>query len=300
MKSYAVLFVPALIGYLVVASLCVTYAFAQTSLASAAGQQSSESIQETPTEDAVSETTSNTSPPVLPVQYGVASWYGRAFHGRPTASGEPFDMAQITAAHRSAPLGTQALVTNLDNGQAVRVRINDRGPWKRGRLLDLSYGAAQRIGMLQAGSARVKVEFLPETKTAERSPREGELSREAERAGSGHDEPVATALPATFFEPDAAQRERQRTVYGQTAQARVGSVRWFAVQAGTFGDLNDAVQLQKALMAYHPTVWINSMDDGSQLLHRVRIGPFANRDEAERVARYMAGQGFGLGMIVLQ
>ena len=93
------------------------------------------------------------------VQYGLAAWYGQKWHGRRTASGEPFDMYQLTAAHRTVPFGTHALVTNLDNGQRVRVRINDRGPAIASRLLDLSYEAARRLDIVRAGWARVKVEF---------------------------------------------------------------------------------------------------------------------------------------------
>jgi rare lipoprotein A len=100
-------------------------------------------------------------PPPSPaqVQYGLASWYGHELHGRRTASGEPFDMYQLTAAHRTAPFGTYAVVTNLDNGQQVRVRINDRGPSRANRLMDLSYEAARQLAMVRAGTARVKVEF---------------------------------------------------------------------------------------------------------------------------------------------
>lgn len=100
-------------------------------------------------------------PPPAPaqVQYGLASWYGRELHGRRTASGEPFNMYQLTAAHRTAPFGTYAVVTNLDNGQRVRVRINDRGPSRANRLMDLSYEAARQLDIVRAGTARVKVEF---------------------------------------------------------------------------------------------------------------------------------------------
>lgn len=93
------------------------------------------------------------------VQYGLASWYGRERQGRRTASGEPFNMYHLTAAHRTVPLGTYVLVTNLDNGQQVRVRINDRGPAQASRLLDLSYAAARQLDMVRLGRARVKVEF---------------------------------------------------------------------------------------------------------------------------------------------
>jgi hypothetical protein len=88
---------------------------------------------------------------------GRASWYGSDFQGSPTASGEPFDMNGLTAAHRSLPLGSRALVRNLENDRTVVVKINDRGPYHGNRVLDLSYGAAREIDMLPAGSARVEI-----------------------------------------------------------------------------------------------------------------------------------------------
>ncbi|HEX9942849.1 MAG TPA: septal ring lytic transglycosylase RlpA family protein [Thermoanaerobaculia bacterium] len=88
---------------------------------------------------------------------GQASWYGSDFQGSPTASGEPFDMNGLTAAHRTLPLGSRALVRNLENDRAVVVKINDRGPYHSGRVLDLSYGAAKEIGMDRSGSARVEI-----------------------------------------------------------------------------------------------------------------------------------------------
>lgn len=88
---------------------------------------------------------------------GVASWYGSDFHGSPTASGEPFDMNALTAAHRTLPLGTYARVKNLDNGRTVVVRINDRGPHARRRTIDLSYAAAREIAMINTGMAPVEV-----------------------------------------------------------------------------------------------------------------------------------------------
>jgi rare lipoprotein A len=91
---------------------------------------------------------------------GIASWYGSKFHGRRTSSGEPYDMHLATAAHKSLPLPTYAEVTNLDNGRKVIVKINDRGPFKDGRIIDLSYGAALRLGMIPTGTARVEVRAI--------------------------------------------------------------------------------------------------------------------------------------------
>ncbi|MBL4063242.1 septal ring lytic transglycosylase RlpA family protein [Acinetobacter baumannii] len=91
-------------------------------------------------------------------QTGMASWYGRQFHGRKTASGETFDMNALTAAHRSLPLNCYIRVTNKDNGKSVVVKVNDRGPFHGNRVLDLSYGAAKRLGITNAGTAKVSIE----------------------------------------------------------------------------------------------------------------------------------------------
>ena len=94
------------------------------------------------------------------VQEGIASYYADQFHGRRTANGEIFDMHALTAAHRTLPFNTRVRVTNLDNGRAVVVRINDRGPFVKGRIIDLSYEAARVVGMIGPGTARVRLEVL--------------------------------------------------------------------------------------------------------------------------------------------
>jgi rare lipoprotein A len=94
------------------------------------------------------------------VQFGVASWYGGEFHGRPTSSGEIYDMNQLTCAHNTLPLGTVVMVTNLENGRTLELKVNDRGPFVKERILDVSYAAAQMLGMWEKGTAPVKVEVL--------------------------------------------------------------------------------------------------------------------------------------------
>ena len=91
-------------------------------------------------------------------QTGVASWYGRQFHGRKTASGDTFDMNELTAAHRSLPLNCYIRVTNKENGKSVVVKVNDRGPFHGNRVVDLSYGAAKRLGITNTGTAKVNIE----------------------------------------------------------------------------------------------------------------------------------------------
>jgi rare lipoprotein A len=94
------------------------------------------------------------------VQYGIASWYGEEFHGRPTSSGEVYDMYQLTCAHNTLPLGTMVMVTNLENGRSLELKVNDRGPFVKERIIDLSYAAAQMLGMLEKGTTYVKVEVI--------------------------------------------------------------------------------------------------------------------------------------------
>ena len=95
-----------------------------------------------------------------PYQIGTASWYGEIFDGKPTASGEPYDMYDMTAAHLTLPMGSYVRVTNLRNGRAVVVRVNDRGPIVPGRIIDLSYGAAQALQFKQRGLQRVRLDLV--------------------------------------------------------------------------------------------------------------------------------------------
>jgi peptidoglycan lytic transglycosylase len=100
-------------------------------------------------------------PKVKPYQVGTASWYGEKFEGKPTASGEPYDMYDMTAAHLTLPIGSYVKVTNLHNGKAVVVRVNDRGPIVPGRIIDLSYGAAQALQIRHRGLQRVRLDLVP-------------------------------------------------------------------------------------------------------------------------------------------
>jgi rare lipoprotein A len=101
---------------------------------------------------------------ITKTQTGVASYYNDKHHGKKTASGEIYHKAKLTAAHRTLPFGTEVKVTNLTNGKSVTVRINDRGPYAKGRLIDLSKLAAQEIGLMKMGIAKVKLEYsLPQT-----------------------------------------------------------------------------------------------------------------------------------------
>ncbi|MBT8422594.1 MAG: septal ring lytic transglycosylase RlpA family protein, partial [Gammaproteobacteria bacterium] len=132
-------------------------------------------------------------------QRGVASWYGKKFHGRQTSNGERYDMYRMTAAHKTLPLPTNVKVTNLDNGRSVIVRVNDRGPFVKGRIIDMSYAAAQALDMTQAGTARVEVVALDTSYTgaiAAVSATQPAAGKSAETAARAPADPVMTDLPA--------------------------------------------------------------------------------------------------------
>lgn len=119
------------------------------------------------------------------VETGIASWYGSDFHRKRTANGELFDMNRVSAAHRTLPLPSMVRVTNLENGRALNVRVSDRGPFAKDRIIDLSRKAAQLLGFYDKGTARVRVEVLAEESRA--------LAREAQRKGLIGDDPVTLA-----------------------------------------------------------------------------------------------------------
>jgi len=139
--------------------LAIVFLIASLGAGAAQGPNNSESGNSPSTNHARS-TRSRRQHPAKPFQVGTASWYGSQFEGKPTASGEPFDMYDLTAAHPSLPLGTYVRVTNLRNGNAVVLRINDRGPVVEGRIIDVSYNAAQVLGFTVQGLQRVRLDLV--------------------------------------------------------------------------------------------------------------------------------------------
>jgi rare lipoprotein A len=136
------------------------------SLGAAQGNSGSDHDRSSPTQHRpIPATKSKVLKKAKPYQVGTASWYGSYFEGKETASGEPYNMYDLTAAHMTLPLGTFVKVTNLRNGKAVVVRVNDRGPVVDGRIIDLSYSAAQVIGMKSRGIQRVRLDVVPEPET---------------------------------------------------------------------------------------------------------------------------------------
>ncbi len=189
-------------------------------------------------------------------QTGLASWYGKRFHGKKTATGETYDMYGMTAAHPTLPIPSYVKVTSLDTGKSVIVRVNDRGPFHSGRVIDLSYTAAYKLGLLQKGSGRVSVESV--------GPEIGAVTPLAAI------EPIKTAPLAP--ETELAPRNEPR----QAAAPAAG----IYVQLGAFGNLENARKLlaraREALSI--PAEQLQIALIGS--LHRVNLGPFADRHEA--------------------
>jgi rare lipoprotein A len=195
----------------------------------------------------------------------MASWYGKEFDGLPTASGETFRPEKISAAHRTLPLGTVVDVTNEKNGKTLRVRINDRGPFIAGRILDLSKAAAQEIASVGDGVVPITLRVVTL----------GDNSRV--RAGSDEPPPVTVANTATRPESGALS-------------VQVGA---FAVQAGAFGDQTNAVRLRDRLATRYPNPFIEEYGG----LKRVKFGPYRTREEAD-AARESLGE-IGLAGIVV-
>lgn len=174
-------------------------------------------------------------PPTRPVglgeaEVGLASWYGSEFHGRRTSSGEIYDMHQLTAAHRELPLGTWILVTNLDNGRSVEVRVNDRGPFVPDRILDVSYGAGRLLGMLGPGVVPVRV-VVTRPPTGDGGATLGLPPRFTVQVGSFVSLDKARALERSLADGFPEAEVVRRTVGGET---------YFRVWVGDFQRRTDA------------------------------------------------------------
>lgn len=178
---------------------------------------------------------------------GIASWYGSKFHGRRTSSGEAFDMHRFTAAHRTLPLPSYVEVTNLANGRSLVVRVNDRGPFKKNRLIDLSYAAAARLGFADQGTARVEVRAVGPG-TASRAAGRG-LSDEARDTSDG-----VWLQAGAFRDAGNAERLRQRLADAGLApvevqEARSGDDTLFRVRVGPLGSRARAADMAERLEA---------------------------------------------------
>lgn len=176
------------------------------------------------------------------IEEGVASWYGKDFHGKKTANGERYDMYGLTAAHRILPFGTKVRVTNLANGKQTVVRINDRGPFVANRIIDLTHTAATQIGMIGTGTARVRLESLDVVPGVRNGDMKGtfyvQVGAFAVRANA---EKVVSALRGTG--------RKARTYYSD-------AVHLWRVQAGPYTSLKEAEKQSDALRTTYPGNYI--------------------------------------------
>ncbi|HSC95951.1 MAG TPA: septal ring lytic transglycosylase RlpA family protein [Burkholderiales bacterium] len=228
---------------------------------------------------------------------GIATWYGRRYHGKQTASGEIYDMYAMTAAHTTLPIPSYARVTNLKNGRSVVVRINDRGPFVDGRIIDLSYTAAHRIGVLAGGNAPVEVELILAdgsgsiVAVAPRQSAAPTASPEsAALAAALEPEPPANELPAA--EPPAMVAARAPAA---PASVDAGGI---YLQLGAFGSRDNAENFlarMKVQIGWLASALHILTGDG---LYRVRAGPYPREFEARRDADRI-GQALGVRPFVL-
>lgn len=230
---------------------------------------------------------------------GVASWYGAEFHGQHTANGEVFDSNALTAAHRTLPMPVNVRVTNLQNGRSLIVRVNDRGPFARGRIIDVSERAADLLGFKNQGTARVRVTYmgkalLPGANQIEETP--PELATAVPAAPTGKVDmsalnivPGATIAPPVQVgqlpEPTPAAlppppQPVEEPVTGQVTQVPVPAVTHLYVQVGAFSSRANAERL-KTRLADAGGLLVSPISRNGQTLYRVRVGPFDELSAAD-------------------
>ena len=201
------------------------------------------------------------------VKRGIASWYGKKFHGRKTSNGERYNMYAMTAAHKTLPIPTYLQVTNLDNGKRVVVRVNDRGPFHGNRIIDLSYAAASKLGFVQNGTGRVEIRAVE----------------------PGQPTSVTTT----------AQAEPATTPVSVAATPRTTDNQLF-LQLGSFISLTNAESLRAKLALNNVTqAAVQQTEVDRKNIYRVRIGPLASVEEADNLASRIHDLGMGVPSIVI-
>jgi rare lipoprotein A len=194
------------------------------------------------------------------VQRGIASWYGTKFHGRDTSSGEIYNMHAMTAAHKTLPIPVYVQVKNLDNGRSTVVRVNDRGPFISGRIIDLSYAAAKKLGVDGPGTANVEIRVVSE--------------------GESKPTSVVRSIPLnTNLDEDLPL---------------------FIQMGSFSNQLNANNMVQTLVAVNETAARISHIQTGEGLLYRVRVGPLFDIDEANAILSRLRGKGFQTAHIVVQ
>ena len=214
---------------------------------------------------------------------GVASWYGKKFHGKLTSSGESYDMYAMTAAHRTLPLPSYARVRNLENGRAVIVRVNDRGPFLQNRLIDLSYAAAAKLAIVGTGTGLVEVEAV--------MPGDEAPVQTARQTGQTRGLEVIPAVEAAPLPPLPAAPPGATT-----------SPPKLFLQVGAFREWDNAMGLHTRLerAAFRPITIQSVLTENKTRIYRVRIGPIASVAEGDRLAEGLARYGVADAQIVIE
>ncbi len=242
---------------------------------------------------------------------GIASWYGPGFHGKATANGETYDQYAMTAAHRTLPLPSAVRVTNLENGRAVTLRVNDRGPFSKNRIIDVSRKGAQLLGFEGKGTARVRVEILPaesrrlaaiaqgkevETASAPAVPRETVVAEVLTDSSGGN--VTASTTPVTV---QAARLPSTVTLANNSPaviQLPVQPTNIF-VQVGAFSRMHNAMRLGARLNSIGASR-ITEVKVGGARLYRVRLGPIATVDDADRLLATLDANGYHDAQIIIE
>lgn len=194
---------------------------------------------------------------------GIASWYGLKFHGHKTSNGEIYDIYKMSAAHKSLPIPSFARVTNLDNGQSVVVRVNDRGPFHDDRLIDLSYAAASRLGITQKGTGRVRVEAIDA------------------RVASA-DKPMSVPIAAV----------KESTARSANAEGRF-------LQIGAFGNEENAQRAQAKLASVSSEiVSVVPTYNGGKRIHRVVLGPLRSGISVDQLIERVVDAGYSRPILI--
>lgn len=246
---------------------------------------------------------------------GIASWYGPGFHGKRTASGEHYDQNAMTAAHRTLPMPTIVRVTNLDNGRSVKVRINDRGPFARGRIIDLSRRAAQLLDVERTGTAKVRVTVIEDESrrlvaqamgqggpVPAAAPTEKVTTVALTPSGSTGSQALPDPNPPSSVlvaapTPAASITTAPLTPPGEVEQRPVGRSDIY-VQAGAFSVYENAKTLGAELDRLGP-VSLSSAKVQGQQFYRVRLGPVGTVEEADRLLARLAATGYPQAKIVI-
>ncbi len=248
---------------------------------------------------------------------GVASWYGSEFHGQRTSLGEIFDANALTAAHRTLPMPVNVRVTNLENGRSLVVRVNDRGPFSKGRIIDVSRHAAELLGFKQQGTARVRVTYMGrallagQTTVPDETP--PEIANAVPAAPSGKVDtmalntvpgalnappPQTAALPPIMPKTASTAPLPQEPVTGQVTEVQVPRSTHLYVQAGAFGSIDNANRLKSRLTAAGDVI-ISPIVRGTQTLFRVRLGPFNELGRADAALAQVVRLGSNDAQIVV-